>query len=804
MKTKNRNLLASIGLLAAASLSSPLQAQVLTWDPGQTGTGSNGDGDWDNDTANWATGTGNVAIGASAQTSLTVALASGVNTLTVANPDGLEVGQTLSTDRFPAGTVITGIAGDVITLSNNSTNTHNAGQQIFFAQPEAVVFGTGEGAAGTVIVSEIQAVDGLTLDAAEGGENYIFTGDGSITVSSRHGSTTPILVHSGATFESALNWRNMTFSTAGQTVTLAGGSTLGSAVGSFNGNVSGSSNDIAKDSTLSITDGFYFAGGAGNSINIGDVEEETGGLQMSGGTITAGGNFQIGTDGGRSGFAHLTAGTINSQGQFTIGRNSITTTGRVVVDGGVINQTGTNDNDTSFAIGRSNGVGTLEVRDGLVRVVGNGIHGNSGGILVLNANGANAAASGALLIGGGTVIAKDLRFNGGNKLWEGSPEGSSSLVMTGGNLYLGGIIRHKTQESDPNGVTEAGGLRNVGTDSSTYSIDLADATIGANANWSSDLDMTLSGGVTTFRAADEYGFDFDITLTGVLGGEGALAKTGFGPLILSGGNTYEGGTTIEEGILLANNTSGSATGSGAVNVGDGATLGGTGVIGGEITIDDGATLAPGVSVGTLQASAGVTFHAGSAFSVEISGGSADRLNVAGALDIDGAELVISPEGVSASVYVIASYGSLSGAGEFAGVTGLPPGYELNYGFNGGTQIAIVQPGGGGDYSAWAAVNAGGGGFDEDFDNDGVKNGIEYFMGETGSSFTSNPQPVNGVISYPRDAIATGVSFKVWLSLDLSDWEDVTDDADSSDPAFVKYTLPAGEDKIFVRLEVIED
>lgn len=40
----------------------------------------------------------------------------------------------------------------------------------------------------------------------------------------------------------------------------------------------------------------------------------------------------------------------------------------------------------------------------------------------------------------------------------------------------------------------------------------------------------------------------------------------------------------------------------------------------------------------------------------------------------------------------------------------------------------------------------------------------------------------------------------------TEWEDVTVDADTSDPDFVKYTLPSGPtapDKLFVRLEVLE-
>jgi hypothetical protein len=106
------------------------------------------------------------------------------------------------------------------------------------------------------------------------------------------------------------------------------------------------------------------------------------------------------------------------------------------------------------------------------------------------------------------------------------------------------------------------------------------------------------------------------------------------------------------------------------------------------------------------------------------------------------------------------------------------------------------------YGAWAGTNAGGQAADQDYDGDGVANGVEYFMGETGSSFTANPQLVAGVVTWPRDPAATGVSFRVWSSDNLSIWTDVTASADTSSPDAVKYTLPTGNPRTFVRLEVL--
>ncbi|MGL5018198.1 MAG: hypothetical protein ACRDBP_08705, partial [Luteolibacter sp.] len=105
------------------------------------------------------------------------------------------------------------------------------------------------------------------------------------------------------------------------------------------------------------------------------------------------------------------------------------------------------------------------------------------------------------------------------------------------------------------------------------------------------------------------------------------------------------------------------------------------------------------------------------------------------------------------------------------------------------------------FSGWATANAGGQGAAQDFDGDGVANGVEYFMGQTGSSFTANPQPVGGVITWPHSASAYGATFKVWISDNLSTWTNKTADAVDAG-GFVTYTLPVGDPRVFVRLEVV--
>lgn len=157
---------------------------------------------------------------------------------------------------------------------------------------------------------------------------------------------------------------------------------------------------------------------------------------------------------------------------------------------------------------------------------------------------------------------------------------------------------------------------------------------------------------------------------------------------------------------------------------------------------------------------------------------------------------------TSSDHTFLSNQTLAGLPVGTGNLGSP--FGVDFSLLAGPQFFIV--GGTGGFADWAILNAGGGAFDDDFDGDGMKNGIEYFFGETGSSFTANPSPLNGVVKWPRDVTATGVDFRIWKSETLAEgsWSDVTGDADLlSEPGFIKYTLPTAS-KVFVRFEAFEE
>lgn len=104
------------------------------------------------------------------------------------------------------------------------------------------------------------------------------------------------------------------------------------------------------------------------------------------------------------------------------------------------------------------------------------------------------------------------------------------------------------------------------------------------------------------------------------------------------------------------------------------------------------------------------------------------------------------------------------------------------------------------YGAWAASNASSQTADQDHDKDGVKNGIEYFMGQTGSSFTALPAlDGTNTITWPMDPAYLG-TYEVQTSPNLSDWTNVTPRPVPSG-GNLSYLLPPGLGKQFVRLFV---
>ena len=115
----------------------------------------------------------------------------------------------------------------------------------------------------------------------------------------------------------------------------------------------------------------------------------------------------------------------------------------------------------------------------------------------------------------------------------------------------------------------------------------------------------------------------------------------------------------------------------------------------------------------------------------------------------------------------------------------------------------VTTGGGptpGSFADWALTNAPGQLPSQDYNNDGVQNGVAYFMGVTG--LATNPGPdASNTVTWPKSATYQG-TFEVQTSTDLGTWTPA-DPQPTPSGGNLTYTLPPGAPggKSFVRLLV---
>ena len=138
--------------------------------------------------------------------------------------------------------------------------------------------------------------------------------------------------------------------------------------------------------------------------------------------------------------------------------------------------------------------------------------------------------------------------------------------------------------------------------------------------------------------------------------------------------------------------------------------------------------------------------------------------------------------------------------------------SINFGTNNGDSLVVdlvslvASP----SYASWATEYAGSQAANLDWDNDGVSNGVEFFMGAA-SGFTANPGLVGSTVTWPNggniSSSAYGTQFVVQTSSDLVTWDDVTEgdfqQFGTNTASSLSYTLDPVNNpgKQFVRLKV---
>lgn len=322
-------------------------------------------------------------------------------------------------------------------------------------------------------------------------------------------SGVPVFAKGG---EGNLTLQNFTMTGGGEFLVLNG--TVGAA-----GNVSipyfSLGTGAGADATLNLSD---------STLNF-TISQPDAGNQAAG--------FQVGDFGGTATVNH-SAGTLNiHDASFNISNQG--GQGTYNLSGGALNFTSLDSSVSFFNIGRNTGANPATT--GILNVSGTGLlnvhktNGNVNMIIGSRATSLGAHSSGEVNQTGGTIRLS----NGANLYLAGFGDGVYNL--TGGTLEIGG--------TSLNGVFTGGSgayLFNLG---GTGTIKVIETDLN------SDVNMTLVSGGNA--AIDANGFNAN--LSGLISGPGALTKKGAGRLILTGANTYSGGTTVAAGVLEGNSTS---------------------------------------------------------------------------------------------------------------------------------------------------------------------------------------------------------------------------------------------------------
>lgn len=503
---------------------------------------------------------------------------------------------------------------------------------------------------------------------------------------------------------------------------------------------------------------------------------ELGGTGTLGGTgpvlVSGGGDTRFANSGGLSFTGALSVSnsslvllaTSGNHGSTTIASGSVlellngaSVAGPIANSGSIIDSSTTG---TVTLQGVISGAGSLVKNDASTLVLsGNNTYtGNTavnGGVLDLTGKLYNAAYNNSAVITvatGGTWKLADYSYAGVGQL----ADYAARRVLDGGTIEVTGATHDSGQDFT---VTSAGGTFRYNPAVTTDTL-----TLRGNNNSNTTLDGTL-----TFDAIGNIAVDGTASSTSaILAGSGGLTKSGAGTLTLAAANTYTGDTTVSVGTLTLADNAQLRFVIGANGVNNQITGSGTVDLAGDFNLDlTGAVIATGnswmlVNVATLTETYQSTF-------------------------------------------------SLVGFTETANVHTFVDGSGNTWTFTEATGVlSVATPAG---YSSWASANSTAGTIEQDHDNDGVSNGVEFFLGGTTNTtgFTALPgiTTVAGVrsVTWTKAATYTGTypaNFTVETSTTLAAGSWTTETLGVNvviTGANVTYTFPAGPVKTFARLKV---
>jgi fibronectin-binding autotransporter adhesin len=581
--------------------------------------------------------------------------------------------------KVTAGTLQLGAGGTTGSLSASGALSIASGAVLAFNQTDTVVQGadfgpviSGAGSvlqmgSGTLVLSGTNTYGGgTTLGAGRLNLNSSAAlGTGSLTIAAA--TTLGNSSGSAVTLNNNAQFWNGSF-------TFAGGSDLNLGTGAVT---------LGASPVLSVSAGTLTVGGA-ISGNYGLTKDGSGWLRLSGAntyngaTTVSAGTLQVGVGG--------IAGSLSAVGALSIGSGAVL----------AFNQTDTVVQGTGFGPVISGAGSVMQLGSGTLVLSGTNTY--SGGTTLgagrLNLNSSAALGTGSLTIAAATILGNSsgaaVTLNNNAQVWNGSftfaggddlnfgmgavTLGASPVVtISAGTLTVGGVI------SGNYGLTKAGtgwmelSGANVYNGATTVNAGTLQLGAGGTAGSLSALgSVTIgSGAVLAFNQTDTVvqGTDFGP----VISGAGSVLQLGTGTLVLSRGNTYSGGTSLDAGRLDLNSSD--AMGKGSLTIAAATTLGNSSgasvtlkndnvqVWNGSFTFAGGSDLNLGRGAVTLGASPVVTISAGTlTVGGAISGNYGLTKAGSGVLRLSGANVYSGPTTVSAGTLQLGAGGTSGSLG----------------------------------------------------------------------------------------------------------------------------------------------
>jgi fibronectin-binding autotransporter adhesin len=334
--------------------------------------------------------------------------------------------------------------------------------------------------------------------------------------------------------------------------------------------------------------------------------------------------------------------------------------------------------------------------------------------------------------GAGNVI-----LNGGTLNSTANRTGAGSIVLNPVQLAVSSSITTTSTAATPifefsGALTGAAGLTLTFQDNAAAATQFKPRFSGT-FTFDSNIDMpTGTGALFAIGQLESFNTTGTTqTFTGTISGTGSYnrsassAGTG-GTTVFTGSNTYSGGTSVGRGILLANNTSGSATGSGAISIGGNGTLGGKGSVDGLVTVSQFGIVAPGNpgidnGIDTLTLKGGLTVLEGGKLNFDLGApGTGDKIDLlASTLTLPATNLptnafvnLTDVGGLAVGTYTLIDYGTNNPSGSLSNVSvSGPAGFNYSLFDNTGTtaielHVTAVVAGLPGDFNSDGKVDAG--------------------------------------------------------------------------------------------------